>query len=385
MWKAGKWEYVGEVMAQGATAGRKHFEGDRHFPKGEYDYVFDVDTTDNGPKAKLPFNEGDNPLVIAERFLTREGINMEFKGQITDFIRKNTKGGGKAQTTQETKKTSKQSVFPMRQSVFFEQMNVDGLLAKITEFQNKLHTEGNPAALTENEVKYVASVANKLRDPALYAYAKEFSSFEISVVKKLCKWPAECAVPVLDLWRCLVLHHGSQIFFSGVDSGMPIIAALVGKLKSGSPVLWTIFYKFLSNLFIHASNSIALVRAKDIVHEGYKAMNKNDTKVTNLYANYLLNCSSNVDLIPSATDAFISEQFNNGQELILTGTLDDEATLKLAIAFGNFLTLKPSATGTERKGVQACIDKIKQTQDTLTKSVVDGLNDILTEERVDSQ
>ena len=162
---------------------------------------------------------------------------------------------------------------------------------------------------------------------------------------------------------------------------MPIIAALVGKLTSGPPVLWTIFYKFLSNLFIHTSNSIALVRAKDIINEAYKAMNKNDTKVTSLYANFILNCSSNLDLIPSVNDTFIQEQFNNSQELIRIGTLDDEATLKLAISFGNFLTLSKVGKNEdreERQGVSLCVDRLKKnSQDPLTKSIIDGLTDIL--------
>ena len=50
MWKDGKWDYVGEVMAQAGTE-KTHYHGDRFFPKGEYDYVFDVDVGDDAPKA----------------------------------------------------------------------------------------------------------------------------------------------------------------------------------------------------------------------------------------------------------------------------------------------------------------------------------------------
>lgn len=387
MWKDDKWEYVGEVMAQGGgagQAGKRHYEGDRFFPAGEYDYIFDVDINEGAPKAKLPYNEGDNTLVVAERFLTREGLGLGFKEQITDFIRKNTKGGGypipgasQPQTQPAKKASPAQDVFPMRQTVFYEQMNIDGLLAKIVEFQTKLSEAKNPAALTEHEVKYVTSIAVKLRDPALYAYVKEFGSFEIEIAKKLLKWPAENAVPILDLWRCIVLHHCSQVFFSGVDSGMPIIAALVGKLKNGPPVLWSIFYKFLSNLFMHTSNSIALVRAKDIIHEGYKALNKSDAKVVALVANYLMNCSSNADMIPSVNDAFIKEQIGYCNDLLLTSAADSEAILKLAIALGNFAVLHPNGSSEASIGIRACIEKMKDLQDHTSKTIVEGLQGLL--------
>ena len=231
IWKDGKWEYVGEVMAQGSD--KKHYHGDRFFPKGEYDYVFDVDIAEDAPKSQLPYNEGDNNMVVAEKFLTREGMSLSYKEQITAFIRKNTKGIAKPAPGAQKPVTAKsQSCFPMRQSIFYQEMNMDGLYSKIQEFHIKLQDPthiGHQIGLSESEFKYVNSIVNKLRDPALYTYVKEFSSFEIEISKKLIKWPAELAVPVMDLWRCIILHHASQVFFSGVDSGLPIIAGLVGK------------------------------------------------------------------------------------------------------------------------------------------------------------
>ncbi len=367
----------------GGAGGKRQYQGDRFFPAGEYDYVFDVDIAEGAPKSLLPYNEGDNPLVVAEKFLTREGMNLGYKDQITAFIKKNTRGGGmgtpsNSQTQSSSKNTAAQNVFPMRQTVFFEQMNIDGLLAKINEFQVKLQETGNPTALAESEMKWVSTLTTKLRDPALYAYIKEFGSFEIDIAKKLLKWPAENAVPILDLWRCIVLHHCSQVFFSGVDSGLPIIAALVGKLKGSGPnVLWSIFYKFLSNLFIHTSNSIALVRAKDIINEAYKALNKSDPKIVALVANYLMNCSSNVDLIPSVSEAFITEQVAYCVDLLQNAALEPESVLKLAIALGNFAVLRPNESNQASVGMQICVTKLQDSQDQTSKTIVEGLRGLI--------
>jgi phospholipase A-2-activating protein len=380
MWKTDKWEYVGEVMAQGA-ANKKHYHGDRFFPKGEYDHVFDVDVAEGAPKAKLPYNEGDNPLVVAEKFLTREGMHLGYKEQITDFIRKNTSGGGKPlpggqSTSAGTSAAPKhKSCFPLHQTVFYDQMNLDGLQKKMEEFHNALHEAKNPHALTEHEVKYVYSIISKLRDPALYAYLKEFSSFEIQVAQKILKWPPENFVPVLDLWRCIVVHHASQVFFSGVDSGMTIIASIIGKLKTGPPILWTLFFKFLANLFMHTSNSLAVVRAKDIINEAFKQVNMQDAKVMALCADFLMNCGTTIEAMPGVSESFIEEY------IALIGTIVDKATtldgqslLKLAIALGNLAVFKGSQSA---KPIAAKLaEKLSNLTDDTSKMVVESLKNL---------
>lgn len=362
-------------MAQ-ATPQKKHYPGDEYFPKGDYDYIFDVDVSDDGPKIKLPYNEGDNALVVAEKFLLREGMGLGHKNQIVEFITKNTRGkanmsAGAAQQKPAAPPKPK-TCFPLRQSIFYEDMNLDGLFAKIQEFNTKLQTSADASAqaLTEYEIKYVQSVVSKLRDPALYTYVKEFSGFEIDVLKKLVRWPAEFAVPVMDLWRCVVVHHASQVFFSGVDSGLPIIAALVGKIKTGAPVLWSIFFKLISNFFIHTNNALGIVRGKDIIGEAYKLMNKKDPKVVALCANYLMNCSSSVDEFPACNDEFVQEQIRMIGELVQQGDLTQEAQLKLAIALGNFAALKPSAASEAPAIMRLFVPRLEPLQDDYSKQIL---------------
>jgi phospholipase A-2-activating protein len=47
------------------------------FEAGEYDHIFDIDLGD-GMFRKLPFDNGDNPLVAADKFLIREGLNKAY-------------------------------------------------------------------------------------------------------------------------------------------------------------------------------------------------------------------------------------------------------------------------------------------------------------------
>lgn len=94
MWKEGKWDYVGEVMSQNVGQ-KKYYEGDRFFPAGEYDFVFEVDAAEGLPKLQLPYNMGDNTLIVAEKFLMRESLPVTYKEQIMKFIKDQSGQGGK--------------------------------------------------------------------------------------------------------------------------------------------------------------------------------------------------------------------------------------------------------------------------------------------------
>ena len=70
------WEKIGEVVGgkgDTVTAGSKMFGGQ------EWDYVFDVDVMKRRPPRKLPANRGEDPYVIAERFLVQEGLPVSYR------------------------------------------------------------------------------------------------------------------------------------------------------------------------------------------------------------------------------------------------------------------------------------------------------------------
>jgi hypothetical protein len=97
--KEGKWEKIGEVL--GTKTDKKYYPGDKAFPAGEYDFVFDVEL--EGYTTKLPFNHGDNTLVIAEKFIARENLHKLYVDDITKFLRQNTKPQSFHQTKKEVK------------------------------------------------------------------------------------------------------------------------------------------------------------------------------------------------------------------------------------------------------------------------------------------
>lgn len=108
---AGTWEKVGEVVAApaggaggagaGGGGGNTIAGGGRKWHGGrEWDFVFDVDAGDGGPMRRLACDRGENPYIVADRFLAQEDLpsSADFKEQIVRFIEQNTAGatGGAA-------------------------------------------------------------------------------------------------------------------------------------------------------------------------------------------------------------------------------------------------------------------------------------------------
>ena len=73
-WDGKTWSKIGDVV--GGT-NKKSYPGDKYFPAGEYDYIFDVED-DTGVAKKLPVNEDDTHLYVAERFCMREGYSKAY-------------------------------------------------------------------------------------------------------------------------------------------------------------------------------------------------------------------------------------------------------------------------------------------------------------------
>lgn len=47
----------------------------------EWDHVFDVEM-DSGMKLKLALDAGENPYIVADRFLAQHDLPLEFKEQV---------------------------------------------------------------------------------------------------------------------------------------------------------------------------------------------------------------------------------------------------------------------------------------------------------------
>ncbi|KAG8963418.1 hypothetical protein FRC03_003007 [Tulasnella sp. 419] len=87
-WIGGAWQKVGDVVDAVGQNRKQLFNGQ------EYDYVFDVDISDdpNAPKLKLPYNANENPYSAAQRFLAQNDLPPSYLDDVVKFIEKNTSG-----------------------------------------------------------------------------------------------------------------------------------------------------------------------------------------------------------------------------------------------------------------------------------------------------
>jgi PFU (PLAA family ubiquitin binding) len=66
------------------------------FEGHEWDFVFDVDVSDNAPPLKMPMNRDEDPHDVADRFMAQHGMPASYREQIVGFILQNTQSPGAA-------------------------------------------------------------------------------------------------------------------------------------------------------------------------------------------------------------------------------------------------------------------------------------------------
>lgn len=87
-WTANQWSLVGDVT--GAAGGEQH-SGKTLYEGREYDYVFSVDVEDGKPALKLPYNNGEDPYMSAQKFIYKYELPQTYLDQVANFIIQNAK------------------------------------------------------------------------------------------------------------------------------------------------------------------------------------------------------------------------------------------------------------------------------------------------------
>lgn len=83
-WANGKWNSLGDVV--GAAGGTQETSGKTLFEGKEYDYVFSVDISENSPAIKLPYNRGEDPWMVAQKFIHKNDLPQVYLEQVANFI-----------------------------------------------------------------------------------------------------------------------------------------------------------------------------------------------------------------------------------------------------------------------------------------------------------
>lgn len=255
------WERIGEVVGANPQqkSQKKYYEGDRLFPSGEYEYIFDVELGDDVIK-KLPYNNSQNPLEIAEKFIAREGMRRDYIQEITKFINNNAKPAVTAPAPKPQQVTSK--YFPQSVCQEISGGNLPGIVNKIKEFNAQI--EG-PNRLEEIDIRTLERISATLSNPRTYN-STSLTVKDIEVIMRLGRWPKPLLFPCYDLYRISLLHYSMQEIFKGADHGAEHIEKVCGVLAgpNENPILIT-GLKVLCNMFYGNSSQYTMETHREIV------------------------------------------------------------------------------------------------------------------------
>jgi len=353
-WNAGarQWDKIGEVMGQEAPQ-KKFYEGDAVFARGEYDFIFDVDMGGGAGMRKLPYNTGENPMLVAEMFCNREQINKANTDQIRQFIIQNAGGEGATATGTPTgygagpatgsAPSSAPSepalgIFPVMQTAVFKDGKFEALQGKILEFNGQVD---EACRLDPVEVNHLTEGINKLKT----GVTTELRNVEKEMITvKLGQWPKEKLFPVVDLWRLYLVHPTSSDLFKGSDRGTGLIMQVLGYLASDlNGPLGLCSSRYLANLFIYQTNKYAAFDKKDLILKGIEPALSSTNKHTKVACTSLL---LNIAIVlhessqpPKAWDVTSAERVASLALDFLgkAGAEDEDAKHRAVLAIGSLL------------------------------------------------
>lgn len=305
-----KWDKIGEVV-DGPEDSMK-----RPILDGiQYDYVFDVDIGDGEPIRKLPYNRSDNPYATADKWLLKENLPLSYRQQIVEFILQNSGQrdfaldssfrdpftGSSAYVPGQPSNISAVSTkpsfkhIPKKGMLVFDVAQFDGILKKVSEFNNALIADPDKTnlSMTEVDISRLGAIAKVLKDTSHY-HISRFAYVDITLLLKLLKsWPIAMLFPVIDILRMVVLHpDGATLLLKHVNDGNDIFMELIQKVTSSPlPANLLTSIRAVTNLFKNSCFYTWLQKHRgeilDAFSSSYSSSNKNvQVSYSTLILNY---------------------------------------------------------------------------------------------------
>ena len=318
-----QWQLLGEVMGQNNAPTKKYYPGDGVFKPGDYDYVFDVEL--EGRITQLPFNEGDNILMAAEKFIGREKLHKAYTDDIMRFLRTNTgkqKNKNKPTITQEKdyskpKTAPKKRVnqgdskpqatqhfsFPNLNHILYDSVNSEGPIKKINELNSKIEENDTiNKKLEDYQLKLIGKVINTIGNKNFY-HNSTFNDMELKEFLNLfTAWHGDYLIPVFDVFRMYLIHPESGLLFKQVGGGIEQLTILLQNIKnSNNMTIKILVLRCLCNLFNNEySKSLLTVTKRDDILNILSGLQDSDNKnirngIASLLFNYSCTFSSSND------------------------------------------------------------------------------------------
>ncbi|CAJ1933456.1 unnamed protein product [Sphenostylis stenocarpa] len=350
-----KWDKIGEVVDGPEESNRQLFDGI------QYDYVFDVDIGDGMPIRKLPYNRSDNPYDVADKWLLKESLPLSFREQIVQFILQNTGQnnvnfdtsfrdpytGSHAYVPGQPSHLSDISAkptfkhIPKKGMLVFDAAQFDGILKKITEFNNTLQSdqEKQNLSLTELNVSRLGAIVKILKDTSHY-HSSTFADSDIDLLTNLLRsWPVAMIFPVIDIVRMIVLHpDGAILLHKHFEAENDILMEVIKKVTVNSTIPANLLtsIRAVTNLFRNARYYNWLQKHRSEVLDAFSCCSSSPNKNLQLaYSTLLLNYA--VLLIESKDQEGQSQVLSAALELAEDENVEVDSKFRALVAVGSLM------------------------------------------------
>ncbi|KAJ7001199.1 phospholipase A-2-activating protein-like [Populus alba x Populus x berolinensis] len=351
-----KWDKIGEVV-DGPDDGMK-----RPVLDGiEYDYVFDVDIGDGEPIRKLPYNLSDNPYPTADKWLLKENLPLAYRQQIVEFILQNSGQGGVALNSSfrdpytgsnayipgGSSSMSEVSVkpsfkhVPKKGMLVFDVAQFEGILKKLTEFNNSLLSDSDKKnlSLSELEISRLSAVVKILKDTSHY-HTSKFADADIALLLKLLKsWPLAMIFPVIDILRMLVLHpDGATVLLKNVEDENDTLMEMIKRVVTNPPLPPNLLTgtRVVTNLFKNSRYHYWLQKHRSEILDAFSSCYSSPNKNLQLsYATMILNYA--VLLIEKKDHEGQSQVLSAALEIVEEENIEVDSKFRALVAIGSLM------------------------------------------------
>ncbi|GFQ03817.1 phospholipase a-2-activating protein [Phtheirospermum japonicum] len=337
-----KWDKIGEVIdGPNDNLKRPMLDGT------QYDYVFDVDIGDGEPVRKLPYNRSENPYDVADKWLLKENLPLSYRQQVVEFILQNS---GQRDFTPDPMFRDPYTgvlIHPVRHPecqkgmLAFDVAQFDGILKKISEFNNALLFDPDKSnlSLNEGDVSRLSVIVKILKDTSHY-HTSTFSDVDVALLlNTLNTWPVAMLFPVVDVMRMFVLHpDGATKLLQHVKGENEVIIELIRKVTAHPPLAANLLtsVRLVTNLFKNACHNEWLLKHRaeilDALSTCCSSSNKN---VQKSYATLLLNYA--VLLIEKKDEGGQSQVLSAALEMAEEVTVDPDSRFRALVAIGSLM------------------------------------------------
>ncbi|EGI63204.1 PREDICTED: phospholipase A-2-activating protein [Acromyrmex echinatior] len=356
-----RWIKIGDVM--GASGGTAATSGKQLYNGIEYDYVFSVDIQDGVPPLKLPYNKGQDPWHVAQKFLHDNNLSQLFLDQVANFIVKNSEpspilntgsqyvdpftGGSRyvpgsgtssnasscapdvsAQSSafNSSNTSASPSYIPHSKYLKLEQANLSAILEKLYELNNK---QENIFKISEEKLNAIEKFMNN-------QVSEEITASTISALKSSLDWPNHAVFPALDIARLAVLHKEvndqlcTEELLSIIRRHIKSDAALSNQMLT---------FRLIANMFQHEKGEKLCLDHKDEILTSLLDLqslgNKNNQVAISTYILNLIVALNKYNDAPGRTRAL------NVLFTILPRLNEPEAMFRALVGLGTLLAATP--------------------------------------------